>query len=222
MRVRDTGVGIAPDMLPRIFDLFVQAERRLDRSQGGVGIGLTLVRRLVELHGGTVEAFSPGLGRGSEFVVRLPLSAAATAGSVGPDNGEAASLTRRRVLVADDNRDAADSLALMLTMMGGEVHATYDGLTAVEAAAAFRPDVIVLDVGMPGLDGYEAARCIREQAWGKDVVLVALTGWGQEEDRRRSEEAGFDHHLAKPVEPDALKRLLADRNPSKRRASAGP
>ncbi len=215
VRVRDTGVGIAPDMLPRIFDLFVQAERRLDRSQGGVGIGLTLVRRLVELHGGTVEAFSPGLGRGSEFVVRLPLSAAAPSGPAGPDNGEAASLTRRRILVADDNRDAADSLALMLTMMGGEVHATYDGLAAVEAAAAFRPDVIVLDVGMPGLDGYDAARRIREQAWGKDVVLIALTGWGQEEDRQRSEEAGFDHHLPKPVEPDALKRLLADRSPSK-------
>ena len=222
VRVRDTGVGIAPDMLPRIFDLFVQAERRLDRSQGGVGIGLTLVRRLVELHGGTVEAFSPGLGRGSEFVVRLPASAPATSAPAESGAGAAAAPTRRRILVTDDNRDAADSLALMLTMMGGEVRTAYDGLAAVEAAAAFRPDVIVLDVGMPGLNGYDAARRIREQAWGKDMVLIALTGWGQEGDRRRSEEAGFDHHLTKPVEPGALERLLADRTPPKRRTGAGP
>ena len=210
VRVRDTGVGIAPDMLPRIFDLFVQVAHPLDRSQGGVGIGLTLVRRLIELHGGTVEAFSPGLGRGSEFVVRLPAGAEASAAPAGPDGNRVVALTGRRILVADDNQDAADSLALLLTMMGGEVRTAYEGLAALEAAAAFRPDAIVLDIGMPRLNGYEAARCIREQTWGKAPLLIALTGWGQEEDRRQSEEAGFDYHLAKPVEPNVLLRLLAE------------
>ncbi len=143
-------------------------------------------------------------------MVRLPAGEEASSAPDGPDGNRVVVLTGRRILVADDNQDAADSLALLLTMMGGEVRTAYEGLAALEAAAAFRPDVIVLDIGMPGLNGYEAARCIREQTWGKAPLLIALTGWGQEEDRRQSEEAGFDHHLAKPVEPNVLLRLLAE------------
>ncbi len=186
--VRDSGIGIAPDHLPRLFEMFNQAAPALERSQGGLGIGLTLVKRLVELHGGTVQARSEGLGRGSEFVVRPP--------------------HRRRILVADDNRDAADSLALMLRLAGHEVHAVHDGQEAVEAAAWFRPDVAVLDIGMPRLNGYEACRRIREQPGGRGLVMVALTGWGQEEDKRRAIQAGFDHHLTKPVAPADLEELL--------------
>jgi PAS domain S-box-containing protein len=212
LRVKDTGIGIAPDMLPRVFDLFVQAERRLDRSQGGVGIGLTLVRKLVELHGGSVEARSEGHGRGSEFVVRLPAPAAdARGGQTGAEDGgrPAPALARHRVLVVDDNVDAADSLAMILRLSGQEVRLAYDGPTALLTAQAFRPQVILLDIGMPGMDGYEVARRLREDPRLKPVLLVAMTGWGQEEDRRRSFLAGFDHHLVKPAEPDVLQRLLA-------------
>jgi PAS domain S-box-containing protein len=212
VRVRDTGLGITPDMLPRIFDLFVQAERRLDRSQGGVGIGLTLVKKLVELHGGRIEAFSAGLGRGSEFVVRLPALSdqrlGETAWTAGKD--DAPELPRHRVLVVDDNRDAADSLAMLLRLAGQDVQARYDGLSALAQAQEFRPELVFLDIGMPGMDGYEVARRLRGEPQLEGVILVALTGWGQEEDRRRSAEAGFDHHLVKPVEPDAVRGLLAD------------
>jgi PAS domain S-box-containing protein len=210
IRVRDNGIGIAPDLLTRVFDLFVQAERRLDRSQGGVGIGLTLVKRLVEMHGGTVRAHSAGPGQGSEFVVRLPALAEPAAGAPArkAEGGEAAAgLPRRRVLVVDDNVDAADSLALLLKLSGQETRVAYDGPTALLVAEAFRPQLVLLDIGMPGMDGYEVARRLREQ--GRKVPLVAVTGWGQEEDRRRSREAGFDHHLVKPVDPSALQQLLA-------------
>jgi two-component system CheB/CheR fusion protein len=212
LRVRDTGIGIDPEMLPKIFDLFVQAERRLDRSQGGVGIGLTLVRRLVELHGGTVDAQSAGPGRGSEFVVRLPAApegeAGARAGAAGADAASPRALSRR-VLVVDDNVDAADSIALLLRLGGHEVRVAHDGPTALLIARAFRPQVVFLDIGMPGMDGYEVARRLRREPGPQPALLVALTGWGHDEDRRRSQEAGFDHHLVKPVDPAALVQLLA-------------
>jgi PAS domain S-box-containing protein len=211
VRVRDTGVGIALDMLPVIFDMFVQADRRTKNSQGGMGIGLTLVRRLVELHGGSVEAHSAGLGQGSEFVVRLPLTH-----RTGDANGReepagqspAGEAAPRRVLVVDDNVDAADSLALLLRMEGHAVTVAHDGLTALTQAAADPPELALLDIGMPKMDGYELARRFRADPALRDVVLVALTGWGQDEDRRRTREAGFDHHLVKPVEPEALHGLL--------------
>jgi PAS domain S-box-containing protein len=214
--VRDSGVGIAAEMLPRVFDLFTQADRSLEKSQGGLGIGLTLVRRLVELHGGTVEARSEGLGRGSEFIVRLPIVAEQPSGKLvrptrpGPGKGAAAPC---RILVVDDNRDAADSLALMLQLTGHEVHTAHDGLEAVAAATKLKPDVVLLDIGMPHLNGFDAARLIRENLRGQETLLVALTGWGQEEDRRRSQEAGFDYHLVKPVDPAALQTLLETRKP---------
>jgi CheY-like chemotaxis protein/anti-sigma regulatory factor (Ser/Thr protein kinase) len=209
--VRDTGIGIAPEHLPRLFEMFSQVDSALERSQGGLGIGLALVRGLVEMHGGTVEARSEGRGKGSEFVVRLPAAGGTTTRDAGPpgESGKAPAPPGRRILVADDNRDAADSLAEMLRLGGHEVHAAHDGLEAVEAAGWFRPEVAVLDIGMPRLNGYEAARRIREQPWGRAMTLVALTGWGQEEDRRRAAEAGFDHHLTKPVDPAALDTLLA-------------
>jgi CheY-like chemotaxis protein len=210
--VRDNGVGIPPAMLPEVFEMFTQVDGSLERSQGGLGIGLTLVRRLVEMHGGTVEASSEGRGLGSEFLIRLPLSPPAPVqdepeeAGAGPD---AAPPVRRRILVADDNVDSATSLALMLEFMGNDVRTAHDGLAAVAGAAELRPDLILLDIGMPGLNGYDACREIRRQPWGNGVVIVALTGWGQEEDKRRSREAGFDQHLVKPVEPTALDRLMA-------------
>jgi signal transduction histidine kinase/integral membrane sensor domain MASE1/AmiR/NasT family two-component response regulator len=211
VRVRDSGIGIGPEMLPRIFGLFVQADRALTRAQGGMGIGLTLVRTLVELHGGRVQAFSEGLGKGSEFVIRLPtLAVRAPEPSLdGPTSrGSSGRPPRRRVLVVDDNVDAAESLAAVLRLAGQDVRVSHDGAAALDAAGADRPDVVFLDIGMPGMDGYEVARNMRRDPALRDVVLIALTGWGQEEDRRRSREAGFDHHIVKPVEPDALQRLL--------------
>ena len=214
VRVRDTGIGIAPDMLPKVFDLFVQVETAADRTQGGLGIGLTLVKRLVDLHGGTVEAHSDGPGRGSEFVVRLPAlridDRRLPIGDGGRpiDDHQSAVDKRRRVLVVDDHADAADSLALLLQMQGHEVRVARNGPEAVAAVSADPPEVVLLDLGMPGMDGYEVARRLRADG-GQGVFLVALTGWGQEEDRRRTREAGFDHHLTKPADPDELRALLA-------------
>lgn len=210
VRVRDTGMGIPADKLPYIFDLFVQVERAIEKAQGGLGIGLTLVKRLVELHGGTIEAKSNGPGEGSEFIVRLPYHAV-TPGSRGnsPSSGPAPrSPIEGRILVVDDNRDSAESLALALRIRGAEVRTAHDGLEAIAVASEFRPDLLLLDIGMPRLNGYDAARRIREAPWGKDIVLVAMTGWGQEEDKRRAAEAGFDHHLTKPVESRRLEELL--------------
>ena len=210
LKVKDNGIGIAPEMLPKIFDLFVQAERRMDRAQGGVGIGLTLVRRLVELHGGTVEARSPGLGQGSEFVVRLPANdenVSSDESSNARDNGHA-ERPCRRILVVDDNQDAANSLAILLRRAGQEVRSAYNGSTGLRLAADFRPSLVFLDIGMPGMDGYQVAVQLRRDALLPSIVLVALTGWGQEEDRRQSKEAGFDYHLVKPVDPAALEELL--------------
>jgi PAS domain S-box-containing protein len=213
LRVKDTGVGIAPDMLRRIFEPFVQADRVLHQSQGGLGIGLTLVRRLVEMHGGSVTAHSEGPGRGSEFVVRLPalspeppIPGARSAG-VGGEPARAA--PRRRILAVDDNVDAADSLAVLLRLEGHDVRVAHDGPAALAAVEAEPPDLVFLDIGMPVMNGYDVARRLRQRPGLESLVLVAMTGWGQDEDRRRSQEAGFDHHLVKPVEPEALHRLLA-------------
>jgi len=214
IRVQDTGIGIAAEQLPRIFEMFTQVDTSLERSRDGLGIGLMLVKNLVEMHGGTVEAHSRGLGQGSEFVIRLPVVSEPPSKTQPqePSGAKQATTTQqaqRRILVVDDNRDSAGTLRMMCELSGHQVHTAYDGLDAVEAAAKFQPDVILLDIGLPGLNGYEAARRIRCQPRDKDLMMVALTGWGQKEDRDRSKEAGFDAHLVKPVDFDALKKLLA-------------
>jgi PAS domain S-box-containing protein len=211
--VKDSGIGIVPEVLPRIFDIFSQAKPALVWSQGGLGIGLSLVKGLVELHGGSVEARSEGPARGSEFVVRLPVDTKTPIAQPAPPGEAHKPGAKHRVLIADDNRDSADSLALLLKIMGNEVGTAYDGEQAVEAAAALRPEVVVLDLGMPKLNGYEACRRIREQPWGQGMFLIALTGWGQEEDRQRTAEAGFNQHMVKPVDPDVLMKLLDSRSP---------
>ncbi len=214
LRVRDSGIGIAPDMLPHIFELFVQVDHAATRSQGGLGIGLTLVKNLVEMHNGTVEAHSDGLGEGCEFVVRLPLMSKEHRQRTEEENGgapqEPVRSSGHRLLVVDDNRDAADSLAMLLRLQGHEVRVAHDGPAALEMVKGYCPALVFLDIGMPGMDGYEVARRLRQQPGLENVRLAALTGWGQQEDRRRTAEAGFDHHLVKPVEPKALDGLLAD------------
>ena len=209
--VGDNGVGIAAHMLPKVFELFTQVDRSLEKSQGRLGIGLSLVKGLVGMHGGSVEARSNGLGTGSEFVVRVPV-VLSVVGELRDEGGGASTEpgNRRRILVVDDNRDGAESLAMMLTFMGNELRTAHDGLEALDVAAAFRPDLILLDIGMPRMNGYDTARRIREQPWGKNTVLVALTGWGQEEDRQKSHDAGFDTHMVKPVDLAALEKLLAN------------
>jgi PAS domain S-box-containing protein len=212
IRVRDNGIGIPREMLPRIFDMFAQVDTALGRSQGGLGIGLTLVRSLVEMHHGTVEAQSEGAGKGSEFIVRLPVAAERL--SIHPAQPQEGGLytpqgAARRILVVDDNVDAAQSLGILLKMMGHDTALAHDGASALEVAEAYRPDLVLLDIGLPRLNGYEVARRLRQQPGLRDVVLVAVSGWGQEEDRRRGREAGFDFHLTKPVDPVALKKLLA-------------
>jgi signal transduction histidine kinase/ActR/RegA family two-component response regulator len=218
LRVRDTGIGISPEMLPLVFDMFAQLDHSRDRSQGGLGIGLSLVRRLVEMHGGTVWAHSGGPGLGSEFVICLPILIEESRLEAISHPASAKEITAccsgRRILVVDDNRDSTESMRLFLGMLGNEVAVAYNGLEAVESAASFRPDVVLLDIGLPILNGYEAARKIRQQAWGKDVVLVALTGWGQEEDRRSCIEAGFDHHLLMPVHPQLIQEFLSTLTPN--------
>jgi PAS domain S-box-containing protein len=208
--VKDDGIGIDAEMLPRIFDIFSQAKGGSERSPEGLGIGLSLVRGLVELHGGSLEARSAGMGRGSEFIVRLPVTENVVP-EVAPANSEDDKpiVKKRRLLIADDLKDNADSLAMLLRVMGHDVHTAYDGEDAVVAAERFKPDMVLLDIGMPRLNGYDACRRIRHQSWSKGVVFVALTGWGQADDRRRSKEAGFNHHLIKPVDPGELMNLLA-------------
>ncbi len=215
IRVWDTGIGIAPEMLPEVFEMFAQVDHRSARTQGGLGIGLGLVKTLVGMHGGTITAHSAGPGTGSEFVVRLPaLPATSPQGAPsGQDRpGEAGTaLPCRRILVVDDNADAAHSLAKVLSRLyGQEVRVAHEGHEALEAAQSFRPEVVLLDIGMPGMDGYEVARRLRDLPECEGTLLVALTGWGQEQDRVRSQDAGFDHHLVKPVDPEMLRGLLAE------------
>jgi len=212
--IRDNGMGIAPEVLPRIFDLFTQMDERMERSPSGLGIGLALVRRLVEMHGGTVGASSAGAGQGSEFVIRLPVSVERAderdVATVEPAVVEGDDVVRRRrILIADDNIDALETLATLLSLDGHEVYRARDGVEAFEVAQAQRPEVALLDIGMPRANGYDAAKRIRGEPWGRAITLVALTGWGQDSDRRRSEDAGFDMHLTKPVDPKAVSDLLA-------------
>jgi signal transduction histidine kinase/ActR/RegA family two-component response regulator len=209
-RVRDNGIGIVPEMLGRVFDLFTQAERAIDRSQGGLGIGLTLVRRLVELHDGTVQAFSAGVGEGSEFVVRLPAPSGATPKAKRHPSKDVASQTSAcfRILIVDDNVDGAESLAVVLRTFGQEVQTVYDGPAALSLAETFHPQIVLLDIGLPGLNGYEVAKRLRAKENVDKPLLVAVTGYGQKEDRLTARRAGFDHHLVKPVVGDTLPALL--------------
>jgi CheY-like chemotaxis protein len=205
--VRDNGIGIQPEALPRMFEMFSRGDRDSGRSQGGLGIGLALSLRLAQMHGGTIEANSAGVGEGSEFTVRLPLAAAVQASEPTPAP-EAASLAKTRVLVVDDNHDAGDSLGQVLGILGADVRVARDGAEALDAFASYQPSVVLLDIGMPGMNGYEVARTIRTRFPHRPASLVALTGWGQDDDRRRAREAGFDHHLVKPAEISALQKLL--------------
>ena len=209
--VRDNGIGIPPDRLNGIFDLFVQVETSLERAQGGLGIGLTLVRRLVEMHGGEIRASSDGPGHGARFDVRLPLAAEALALPAPREEVPVAADTRRRrILVVDDNRDAADTLAMSLSLAGHQVHTLYDPFQVVDAIGVFLPEIAFLDVGMPRLNGLELASRIRATERGAGILLVALTGWGQDDDRRRSRQAGFDHHLVKPADPSHIERICRE------------
>jgi PAS domain S-box-containing protein len=211
--VRDNGMGIPPGKLVEIFEMFRQLDRRQARSHGGLGIGLTLAKRLVGMHGGDIEARSPGEGRGSEFIVRLPAltraPALARAPALEATPAPKVEERRRSVLVVDDNKDAAVSLAMLLDLSGNQTHLAHDGEAALLAAEKYRPDVVLLDIGMPRMNGHEVCRRLRQKPWGKDLKVIALTGWGQEQDRRKSEEAGFDGHLVKPVDPATLGEVLA-------------
>ena len=209
VRVRDNGIGIAAEHLPSLFEMFAQVDTSLERSRGGLGIGLTLVKTLVEMHGGTVHAHSDGPGRGSEFAVRLPILAATSRSISEPAVSEPSQAAGRRILVVDDSEDGAETLAMLLQFGGHETHKAHDGAEAIDLAERLRPDAVLLDIGLPGMNGYEVCRRIRKEPWGKEMVLVALTGWGQEEDRLRSKEAGFDAHMVKPVDFRVLLRLLA-------------
>ncbi|HSQ65578.1 MAG TPA: PAS domain S-box protein [Polyangiaceae bacterium] len=214
LRVRDDGMGIPAGLLPQVFDLFTQGERSPGRSDGGLGIGLTMVRRLVELHGGRVEAHSDGPGKGSEFVVHLLLQGATPdvrgSGRATPSVEVGASSSAKRVLVVDDVADTADLLAELVEVEGHEARIARSGSAAIELAAAYHPDVVLLDLGMPGMDGYEVARRLREKQGGERTTIIAVTGYGQDKDRERTRAAGFDHHLVKPVDVDVLRRLLQE------------
>jgi CheY-like chemotaxis protein len=214
IRVRDSGIGIPQDLLPRIFDMFTQGEPTTDRARGGLGLGLTLARSRIQMHGGTIEAHSPGPGKGSEFVVRLPAASGDRSQTPDPPEGvdtgpsDPPRKVSKRVLVIDDNHDQVQSLGRLLRLMGHEVSAASDGPGGVKAAIEFLPDVALLDIGLPGINGYEVACRIREQDAFRHALLIAQTGWGQAEDRRRSEEAGFDYHLVKPIDPTVLEKLF--------------
>jgi PAS domain S-box-containing protein len=209
IRVRDTGVGIPPEILPHVFDLFTQAEHSLDRSQGGLGIGLTLVRSIVVMHGGAVQAFSAGAGQGSEFSVRLPvLSELERRQDETRVSDTTVAVWPRRILIVDDNTDSAETMALLMKLSGHEVVVAHDGETALNAAQQFHPEILLLDVGLPGMHGYEVAERLRGLPENKDLVIVALTGYGQEQDRQRAMEAGFDHHFVKPIDFQRLESLI--------------
>ncbi len=210
--VRDNGIGIPQEFLPRLFEKFSQVAPALDRSQGGLGLGLSLVHGIVSLHGGQVFARSAGPGAGSEFLVRLPIAL-----RMEPLPLEGVSMSphpavSRRILVVDDNEDSAESLSVLLRINGHLVESAHDGRHALEAAERFRPDVILLDLGMPGMNGYEVCHKIRMQPWGSDVLLIAQTGWGQDQDRQRTKDVGFDGHLTKPIDHDRLEEILTNRS----------
>jgi signal transduction histidine kinase len=209
LSVKDNGIGIAAESLASVFEMFSQVDGKAGRSEGGLGIGLALVKGITELHGGTVEARSAGLGLGSEFIVRLPLAARPLDASQVSTEAAHTPTARRRILLADDNRDAAESLAMLLEMAGHEVRVAHNGKAALSLAQVFRPNTALLDIGMPDMTGYEVAESLRKEPWAAKLVLIALTGWGQESDRRRAHEAGFDHHLIKPVDPDRLTSVIA-------------
>jgi CheY-like chemotaxis protein len=209
IRVQDQGVGISQEVMPYVFDLFTQANHTVSRTQGGLGIGLTLVRHLVALHGGRVEVHSPGAGRGSEFLVHLPRQLApAQVEMQRPQARPAETKKTLRVLIVDDNEDAVETLALLLQLEGYTVGTAFDGASALVEAARFGPEVVLLDIGMPGMDGYECVREFRKREATKSIPIVALTGYGQPEDRARAVEAGFSDHLTKPVDPDVLSAML--------------
>jgi len=205
--VRDNGVGLAAESLASIFDMFVQVDRTLERSQAGLGVGLTLARRLVELHDGSIEAHSEGIGTGSEFVVRLPISYARLSDASGGRRDPAESAARR-ILLADDNVDFATSLGELLSARGHDVRIVHDGAEAIREAEQFEPEVAFVDIGMPKVHGYDVARQLRSQPATAGALLVAVTGWGQEADRKRAREAGFDRHLVKPVDPADIEQIL--------------
>jgi len=213
MTVRDTGIGLEPAVIPQLFEMFSQVESALERAEGGLGIGLALVKGLVSLHGGRVEASSRGPGFGSEFTIHLPSTVVVAAPPAGTVDGGLAAPPKPpkpcKILVADDNRDAADSLSLVLEMAGHEVYTAHDGQQALAAAREHRPRIAILDIGMPDMSGYEVASAIRRETWGGDVYLLAVTGWGQTEDKERARRAGFDEHLTKPVDPERLEKLIA-------------
>jgi CheY-like chemotaxis protein len=211
--VRDTGIGIAPEMRGKVFEMFVQVDDAKDRAQGGLGIGLALVKTLVELHGGEVEVHSNGQERGCQFTIKLPRSIVIEShpGVMAPAGVAAHRGPTRRVLIADDNQDAAETLALLLRIVRHDVHVACDGPAALELAQRIRPDVAVLDIGMPGLTGYKVAERIRGESWGQGMLLIAVTGWGQQSDKEKALKAGFDHHLTKPVDPSELELLIAPR-----------
>lgn len=209
IKIRDTGIGIPAEVMPHIFQMFTQADRTVHGSAGGLGIGLTLVKRLIEMHGGTITAQSEGRGKGSEFILRVPTASACFSQPEIPTR-KATTEPRKsiRILVVDDNQDSADSLGMLLELLGNEVRIAHDGLAGVNLANEFQPGVVLLDIGLPTLNGFEAAERIRQQPWGKKAVMIAVTGWGETVDRGRSKKAGFDYHLVKPVDPDVLTRML--------------
>jgi signal transduction histidine kinase len=214
IQVKDTGVGLAPEQTQTIFEAFAQVDTSVERSRGGLGIGLTLVKRIVELHGGSIAAYSEGLGRGSCFKVALPIESVPVAMTdAAPSTGDTVANTLCRALIVDDNHDSADTLAMMLTLLGHQTHCVYDPYKAEEAAQSFAPDVVFLDIGMPGRSGYDVARSLRATPSGADLTLVAVTGWGHAEDRRRTAEAGFNHHLVKPADMAAINAICNRVNP---------
>lgn len=210
--VKDNGIGIPPEMQERIFEMFTQIEHPIDKTFTGLGIGLTLVKQLVEMHGGTISAYSEGVSKGSEFIVRLPyLSQEIHEPNNGVIDDETAINTKLlKVQIVDDNKDASKILAQLMETLGNEVRVAYDGVQAIQLAREYRPDVILMDIGMPNMNGYEATREIRQQPWGADITIIALTGWAQMEDRQKSAEAGYDYHLVKPVDFNELTKLLSD------------
>jgi CheY-like chemotaxis protein/nitrogen-specific signal transduction histidine kinase len=208
--IRDNGIGIRPDMLERVFEMFTQVERSGTLTQGGLGIGLSLAQRLANMHGGHIEARSAGEGRGSEFTVVLPTCGAPALTRGAADRGAALRGAARRVLVVDDNVDAAESLRLIVELNGHDVRTAFDGEAALSVAADFRPDIVFLDIGMPKMDGFAVCRRLRDEAWGRELKIVALTGWGQDGDRHRTAQAGFDHHLVKPADPSLLATMIAE------------